>query len=95
MLGALGLSAAAAPENYIPEAAHSKSIYQRKIPSLQGYPTNSTIADVALPFFSIEGDLRWLTSEEDAGSDLQVLEEAAGDGDYAALNMTKPWNPCK
>lgn len=94
VLGALGLSSIAAPENYIQETAHEKSIYRRKIPSLQGYPTNSTIADVAIPYFSIEGGLHWLTSEEDAGSDLQVLKDTVGDGDYAALNMTKPWNPC-
>jgi len=90
VFGALGLSAAAAPENF---EQGIRPVYRRKIPSLQGYPINSTVEDITVPYFNIEGDFQWILSKEDAGNDMAVLKEVVGDPTYPALNLSKAWNP--
>jgi hypothetical protein len=90
VLGALGISAIAAPENF---KQSTQPIYRRKVPSLQGYPINSTIERITVPYFKVEGPLRWITSEKDAGDDLDTLREVAGNWNYPALGFSKSWNP--
>jgi hypothetical protein len=90
VFGALGLSAIAAPEIF---KQANKPIYRRKVPSLQGYPINSTVESVTVPYFNVEGPLQWIMSEEDAGNDMDILKAVTGDSTYPALNFSRAWNP--
>ncbi|KAJ4303691.1 hypothetical protein N0V90_002592 [Kalmusia sp. IMI 367209] len=90
VFNALGLSAIAPPDNF---KQATQPIYRRKVASLQGYPIDSTVGNVTIPYFNIEGPLQWITSEEDAGDDMATLQQVVADNSYRGLAFSQEWNP--
>ncbi|RDW58615.1 hypothetical protein BP6252_13091 [Coleophoma cylindrospora] len=89
VLSAVGIASQASSVNF---NASLSPIYRRRIPSISGLQLNSTFENITMPYFAISS-LQWMSSNEQAGDDLDMLNDVAWNDSNSLLGFSDNFNP--